>query len=318
MLVNQQTGFHYIHVFFHNDATYSEIYESYLEETNHTPWMSVITIDQFRLCKLDKNSPYHTNPSCVYILWIPEQVDPPEQRKSKIMTRFNESIGHISQQHLCHTVPWEQSFPGAQCNVGLELLHKNEADILLSTTKFGAEYLRNMGLNAHFAPIGYNPTIMGIPDFTKKKDFGLVYYGGSNPGDRRQTLLPKLMDKLCITDISGNYGLQRQKILDRSKAVLHISQAENGSFESMRLWHAIASSAVLFAEEKETYPAIPNRHYIQIPKLSLDNLSMVVELIQQKMQSDLSDIAKLAHQELSTYTIRYCMDNYIVPLSATL
>jgi len=82
----------------------------------------------------------------------------------------------------------------------------------------------------------------------------------------------------------------------------------------MRLWQSIASSAALISERRDAWPAVPGKHYVSIEPATKTNLRRFLSELDYVLNHyPLEDMAKLAHEELSLYTIDRCMEEYVVP-----
>jgi hypothetical protein len=206
---------------------------------------------------------------------------------------------------------------------GTQQLHfnsllKSKYDGIFVHSQFARDLIRRHIQNTFFTPIGFEKRVFGEPAYAGKL-YDVVWYGSYNvaaPGKR--ALVHQIARKLkCkFHDISGAFLSDRQKLLNKSRLILHIQYYKGTSFTSMRLWQAVGSSAVMLIEPMDTFPAEPGKHYIQIPEINEDNIPQIAAAIDKAAaRSDLIDIARKAYGDLSQYTYRRCMEEYVIPAS---
>lgn len=288
----------------HDSPTYSEIIACYKHDSILNPWIRCIMVDEFLQLVANESSYFYTDQKAIFVLWANNIIlDKP--RKSRVVMRYCELVGN--------DIPIEH----------IKMLEKvrqihNGYDAIVTHSNASANFLISY-LNRHVftIPIGYNGDVMGRPNFTSNKNYDVVFYGGVRRENRRVAILPKLAELLRhrFNYNTTKYWPYRQPFLDSSRAILHLSQIKGGMFETMRLWQAIASSAVLFIEPKDTFPAIPNKHFIEIPFITIDNVVEISGLIQYHLDNtDLLAISKQAHNDLSKYTTFKCLNDLLAAL----
>jgi hypothetical protein len=160
-------------------------------------------------------------------------------------------------------------------------------------------------------PIGYDAGTMGIPDWNAKKSRELCFYGSLM--GRRQWIIPFLGSRLGHRfHMVHKFGRLRQKTLNGSRAILYVGHSKEPGFPGLRLWQAIATSAALVTEDRDAWPAIAGRHYVPIPEAREDNPEELAASIESALDQPLQDIARKAHEELSTYTVDRCLSDYVM------
>jgi hypothetical protein len=288
-------GRHYVHVF-PSDQFLWEIRDCYLSAARRIPWMSVDNLPYWNV-----HRPEWDEPERIVIFWgcIPEYI--PSHRKAAAVLRYTESVG----------IP--EGLNSVQNSIVERFSYcPDRFDLLLGGTSTVANFWAGKYRETAFAPIGYEPAILGRPHWpTKTTD---IAFRGNAIG-RRNWILGKLRKSFPKLLWIHSFGLARKVELDRSKIDLYVGHSDEPSFPGMRLWQGIASSAALVTEPRDAFPAVAGRHYLEIPSADPDMFGYFVESIRDilKDEKTLERIAKTAHIELSAYTIDRCMEEFVVP-----
>lgn len=305
-MMHPDTGMHYVHVV-PDHLVFWDVRQCYTAAAKRVKWMSVITIKQYQQLQKNKRSYYWRDRRYAYILWTNWSgcVDLPASRKAKVVMHYSEMIG-----------PTDRLFDAQRRHMDKLFADADKYDAVFAHTRFGAQFLKRSIEHVYFAPIGYD-VIMGQPRYDVKKLYDIVFYGTCplDQYDKRTSILPVLRQKLkCKLHLPTAYGTSRTKLLNKSYLLLDIPHADGCSFGTMRLWQTIASSAVLLVEPMDTWPGIPNEHYIQLPVVNLQTIDSVAEFIDETIRrNDLQQIAKHAHKELSRFTPERCMQEFVIP-----
>jgi hypothetical protein len=300
------SGLHYIHVMNNDNLTFSEVYDCYQYAAQSLKWMSTRTVKQYYDDIKNKNSPYYEDEHCMYILWHDVKC-PEEGRKARCAIHYSEQIGDLS------------NIFDAQRTMFTRFVERiNQYDLIFVHTRFAAEHMKQHTSKVHFVPIGYEKDVMGEPDYKIKKKIEIMFYGSHRENTKRAWVLQALSKHLKkkFRYMGGAFKRHRKSILDKTKLSLYIPHEDNCSFATMRLWHTIASSAVMLIEPTDTWPAQPEQHYIEIPTIKPDNMAEIVGKINVAAnRPDLLDIARRAHDELSKFDVKYCMEEFLIPAS---
>lgn len=185
-------------------------------------------------------------------------------------------------------------------------------DIVFAGCPAAAEWLRPNCRKVALGPIGYDPVVMGTPNWLAKKQYDLVFYG--TPTGRRKWILPEIAKRRGFRFARFNaFGRDRTSFLNSSRAVLHVGHSDEPGFPGMRLWQAIASSAALLTEPRDAWPAVAGRHYVELPKPAEDRIGEFLDAIERALSGPLENTARVAHEELSKYTVERCMNEFFVP-----
>lgn len=289
-----ETGMHYRHVF-PTSPVFTEISACYQAAAERLGWMSVDALEGW-----NPERPEWGDMSLAVIFWgkLPEVLP---DRRCLLATRYTESVGQLhdlvegQQRHLLSTVALTEK---------LDLLIGGSPTV----SKFFGPHCKNV---AH-APIGYDPVVMGTPDWEAKKSGDLVFRG--TPVGRREWILP-LMEKRFGLRYSRllAFGEERKYIMDRRRVDLYIGHSEEPSFPGMRLWQSIASSTALLTEPRDAWPAKAGVDYIELPLADQQNPEPFLGAIEAALDSDLEKIARAAHRHLSKYTVDLCMHHFVIP-----
>ena len=297
MEYNPETNFHYLHVI-NDNLVFRDVYLSYKNAAARIPWMSVITQDEFRqICSQPRHGVW-SDKRIYLILWHDDLCLIPNTNHCKVAIHYCEMVGDV------------RAFPPQQKIFDKFLAYISKYEFVMVHTKFAEEYLRKYCPRIYYVPIGFDPQVYGIPDFNIKKTRDMVFFG-SDVGKRLE-IVPKLQETFSSLRINV-FGMERQNLMQTAKLNLIIPWCEVGSFAPMRMWQSMGTSAVMVIEPTDTYPAIPDRHYIQIPKYAGD-LSESIKAIKRALDTDLLKIARTAFEELSVITVDKCI-GLIVELS---
>lgn len=300
--LHPDTKLHYVNVFDTSSLLYRELYELYNIDC---PWTSVISLLDFleKWRDLDEHD--------FVILWgsNPDLLEICKKRRFKIVLRYGEQVAPLIDGIPVHVRTLYERM--------LATLHL--CDGVFVHSRFAVECLKSYK-NVYFTPIGYRKEIYGEPDFDIEKKYDILFLGGvpSDPTNRRARYLPILSQKLGkrFHRMGGAYSTDRQRYYNSSKCVFHLSQSTQGAFESMRLWQSIGTSAVMIWEPKDCHPAEKDKHYIEVPWMTDNNIDEVINIIRTiPDRIDLNEIAKCAHIELSEYSPLKCIENYVIPAS---
>jgi hypothetical protein len=275
---------------------FSEIRDCYQSAARRIPWMSTDELSNWTVDRLEWGEQ-----DLVLIFWG-RMPSVPKHRRATLVFRYTESVGDPellieAQRDLMTAFAAQAHLP----------------DLLLAGCPAVANYWSQLCRAVAVAPMGYEPTILGEPDWSTKKCFDVAYRG--HYVDRRTWLLRRLQRHLQNRfHWIHSFGLNRKRELDACRADLYIGHSVEYGFPGARLWQSIASSAALLTEPRDVWPAVPGRHYVELPLAKHDDWRrFVVEVSEIVNSAPLDEISRTANRELSTYTIDRCMSEFIVP-----
>jgi len=240
------------------------------------------------------------DPDMAIIFWggFPKIV--PVPRRAKCVVQYIESVGDpkgliLNQRH------WLE----------ISMRRAKELDLMLVGTPEARDFWLPFCRNAACVPIGYDPIVMGTPDWTQPKIYDVGFCG--TPIGRREWILPILRKRFGprFLEISG-FGQARNAAFDRCRTMLYIGHS-NDIGVGLRLWQAVSTSAVLITEDRSLWPAEPGRHCIVLPPAAAEYPDAFVDSIERALQLPLEDTARTAHEEISQYTVERCMRDFMMP-----
>lgn len=291
------TGFHYVHVFPRN-RVFEEIEACYRHAAARIPWMSVGTLSHWSAA-----NPGWMDEGLFLVFWgsFPSL---PEDRLARVAHRYTESAG-----------PTQGLIPNQQAQQQRIIDSGQEPDLILAGSPVLLEILRPHCRRITLYPIGYEPEVMGVPDWSAYKVYDYGFHG--TPVGRRVEILALL--KSCLgrrlLEIQI-FGRRRKQSLDVCLADLHVGHSSEPSFPGMRLWQAIATSSAIVTEKRDAWPALEGRHYVAIDHFNPEDPGKFLTAIEASLHQPLLQIARIAHDELSSYRVARCMNEFLIPASA--
>ena len=187
-----------------------------------------------------------------------------------------------------------------------------ELDLLAVTTPAAKDFWSPRVSRVAVVPIGYDPDVMGIPDWSCPKTYEIGFCG--TVVGRREWILPVLQDRLGKDFVViQESGRAMREAFNGCRAMLHIAHSDEVGFPTLRLWHAISTSAALVTERRDAWPAIPNKHVLQVPPAEKNNLGLFIDALRDALQNPLEKIAQQANKELSCYTVERCIKDFMIP-----
>lgn len=323
MIREPKTGFTYIHVIPPEWGPFVDIRACWQHAARKYPWILVIPPSDFRW-QADNNSESWRDENAVFIYWAPNW-DPDreplithlhdrktkDRKGAKVVGVFFEAmakdLGRLLPRHRVCLEQFE--------NVAKSL------DGVLVHTPGAVEFMDCLGaldIKADLLPVGWDPEVMGRPRWSTENHHDYVFYG-SRVG-KRALAIPYLLDNLGarLVDRSGAFGRGLLSALDNSRANLYIAHSDVDSFSTWRTWQCIASSAALVAEPADMWP-LTAEHFVEIPRLTLENAEAVSENLRTILHQDLEAVAYRAHQDLGhEFTIDRIIERYLIPFGERL
>jgi len=289
----------YIHVF-PPVAHYLEVVECYRAAAARMGWMSVELWSTW-----SAERPEWRDPDCAVIFW--GYISPPhifrmvpQKRSAALVLRNSESIGY------------EKDLDPGQVGV-LDSFKKafKSFDAVFVGSPLEAEFLRPWCPKIGWAPVGYEPEVMGAPDWKQRKDLDLVFYGA--PYGRREWILPALrrhFGKRLLVCPVGTYGLRRKRFCERSRAILHVGHAREVSAPGFRIAQIPSTSAAFITESQDAWPAVHKKHFVALPMARKDHMDAFIDRLEEALKLPLEAVARAAHKDLSKFTVERAMWYY--------
>lgn len=302
-MLHPTVGRRYILIFPEGSVFFQEVADWYRSAAKRIPWMSVEGLSTW--CP---RRPEWQDPETILIFWGRFPIALPEQRRAGLVYRFSESVGAI-----------EGLSPNQQKLLTGFMAIAQVPDLVLVGAPAVADFWRSSVRAVAVAPVGYEPDLVGAPNWASKKRFDLTFRG--NVIGRRVSIIKHLKkalgDRLHLMEA---FGLDRKHQLDKCRVDLYIGHSEELGFAGSRLWPLIGSSATLVTEPRDAWPAVPGRHYIEIEAANPERLDLLLETLERVLANpeELTRVSRTAHEELSAYTIDRCMEEFVVPATARL
>lgn len=291
---------HYTYVFTPN-FLFNEIAECYRQAAMR---LGNVTVDkdfyswEHACTRKEWQDPDHT-----VIFWCeaPWGIPPRPARKSKTVLQYIESVGNM--EDLVDTQ--------RKC-LDRYTKRAHEMDLFLVGTPTVRDFWAPRCRRVALMPIGYDPEVMGTPNWTCEKTYDVGFCGV--PVGRRQWILPALKKRFGskFLDIRA-FDRARNAAFDACKIMLYVGHSDEKAFADMRLWSATACSAALVTEDRDAWPAVPGRHYIALPHAQKENVDAFIDSVEQTLKLPLIDIARTAHEELSKYTVERSLKEFMMP-----
>lgn len=298
-VLHPETGLHYIHIFPH-DKVFQEIEQCYRLAAWRAPWLSVEALSPWW-----GQHPGWADPRLLLIFWgtLPRL---PLGRSARVAHRYTESAGAIA-----GLVKNQQRIMGDFIQRG------QEPDLVLVGSPSIYDLLKPHCRQISLYPIGYDPDIMGVPDWGRSKAFDVGFHG--TLVGRREIAIPYLQARLGRRFLKiEDFGRARKEALDGCRVDLHVGHSTEPSFPGMRLWQAAAASAAIVTELRDAWPAQDGLEYMALPSFDQDDPDRFLGALEGALQVPLEEIARRAHGHLEQFRIERCMRDFLVPASAAL
>jgi hypothetical protein len=295
MIVHPKSGFHYVNVFPRN-VVFQEIHACYKAASSWNPWMSALYADESSMVPTDDPEAF-----LVYWQYISEGLAQAKTQAKKAL-RYTESMNVDPSRGENQRAHFEK-FEKVAGHLDGVVVHTPTAQGILG----------GHAKNVIVAPIGYESSVYGVPDWTVQKAADIGFYG--SVVGKRAAVLEALQERFGYrVRTFNNFGLARKKDLDRCRISLYVGHCEDPSFATTRLWQTIASSAALATEARDAWPAVPGVDYIPLPKADPADLPPFLDEIEKVLgRNDLEGVARSAYETLSKLTVSESMEQYVVP-----
>lgn len=296
------SGLHYAFSF-PDVPAFRELFESYRAASKNLPWMSAVPAAE--TLRWAEESPVAGRGRLLVILWGAASLEGGKLpgKGALVAVRFTETYAR-PEDTTPDQARWFAEFSARRSEYDLVVVHSPSVYAGI------APGVRR----AVLSPIGYQADVMGRPDWEKPKDWDAAGYG--TPVGRRTWLMPRVREHLGkrYRDVTGNFGRERKLLLDQARAILYVNHSRAAAFGTSRLWQAVASSAALLIGRCDAWPAVEGRHYVALPWAEEGEVGAYLGALEEALgRDDLAAIARRTHEELSRYTVRRCLEDFIVP-----
>lgn len=295
-----KTGRRYRQVFPWPTDIYCDWRDAYARLSSEVPWVS--DHEETEIPKLLSES----EPQDVLILW--HDLLPPgasqETTRAKLILYWPETVGSgigmtVHQTEMLRELVARR----ARAYSGIIFYDPDSKDFLSPV----------LPVPAGVSPAGYDAQVMGQPDWNAPKTTDIALYGAFT--GIREWIIPDLRARMDgrLDEFSGIHKKARAARLSSSRSILIVPHSP-GSFPQWRLWHAIASSAALLAPWPKAWPAESGKHYIEVPFPDPARPGPFLDAIMAALgRSDLSTVARTAHEEISKITVARAFEEWTVP-----
>lgn len=279
-------------------GTFSEIEQSYRRASGGIEGMSVHTLTELSIVR--KNVWQDPDTTIIFVREIPETI--PSGRRARCVFHYTESVGEPGKLYL-HQLNLLNYYAG----------RAGEFDLFLAGTPTAVDFWRSRCRRVGLAPLGYDPEVMGIPDWTRPKTHDIGFCG-SLVG-RRTWVIPAIRDRLGprYLEIGGVSGKVRNAIFDSCRSMLHVGHSDEPSFAHLRLWSAVSTSAALVTEERDAWPAVANTHYVSLHPAEEGQPGPFVDQLEETLNLPLQEFARAMNRDLSLYTAERCIREFVLP-----
>jgi hypothetical protein len=304
MNVHPKTGLRYI-MAFRGGKPYADVINLYDEFSKRNPWVKLMTYGHLEE-NLQEISADERNFVC---MWGVRSPIPKPDRKAKFVQVWSEAYD-TNRKNLISSHPgWLRVVESS-----LPLL-----DGLFCHTPWLCEMMKVDGVPAHVLPVGWDPVVMGSPDFAQVKSRGFMNLAQSSGhhAAKRAWAVPMMKEALGdrFFEGTGLWGKRVPSTLNDCVAYLYISHSDIQSFSTFRTWQAVASSAALIAEGGRDCWPMEEDDYVPIPTLTKENIPEIAEQILSHSDEFYLNKAKRLHEKFKHMTIDYVVNEYLVPAS---
>lgn len=301
-----ETGYHYVHILA-RVPTFSEIWRSYEAFSARCPWMSVLDARDFDSLR---NSEAYQDPGLFIVTWVHSYAGPREHRKAKVASVYAEAVGPRETMLGPHKERWDEWAARIK-----------DYDLLLGHTPFMAEEIGKLGVPSAIYPVGWDPEVVGGPDFSKERENAFVFYGSM--AGVREWAIPALKARLggLLQDKTGTFGVNLSYALRNAVGNLYIPHSYVQSFSTWRTWQSLPAGSAMVGENSDIWPLVPDVHYLTIPRITTENVDTVAGRLRSILEnpSELQGIARRAWDEVACgYTVEKVVRNFLVPASVKL
>lgn len=305
LIRHPSTRRHYVHVFIDetpNPDVYTDTRPSW--KRAGLPWMTVMGQREFAAAKASLLG----DPSVAIVLWgdIDASLPPLPDRRCLLTTVYVETLG-----------PEELLTEYQKKQLESFEAHRNIFDAIIVQTPPMVEAATLRGWHPVLCPTAWDPAVVGIPDFSAKKQLSVATYGVKYGHRIEAFSIAKRILGSKLIETTGFFGKLRKSMLDSAVAILTLLHCPGCSYPTMRLWQAASTSAALISEivdPNDAWPAISGEHYLPLPLLSEATVPALEEvLVRLSNQDAMLSMARRAFEDLKQFTPSFCMESYLVP-----
>ncbi|MQY22475.1 CgeB family protein [Nocardia macrotermitis] len=130
---------------------------------------------------------------------------------------------------------------------GLVQVNALRRHVVWDYSRANVEYLRTLGVQAHYVPIGHHPALQRVRA-APEQDIDVLFYGVGGP--RRELVFGELRRAgLHMVHANAVYGAELDALIARSKVVLNLhSRKDFRALESVRVGYLMSNRKAVVAE----------------------------------------------------------------------
>jgi hypothetical protein len=301
MSVHPETGLHYI-VVFRAGPAYDDAMKMYQLKAAQYEWLECIQEAEFHA----REETIAANERNFVVIWGVWAKRPPEDRKAIYTRVFSEALDDDLDNMIGYHRNWLNS---AQRNL-------RHMDAAFGHTPWMAGRLEQNGVPGYVLPMGWDPLVLGRPNWDIPKRHRFTYVGAM--AGKRAWLVPGMQGALGedmhhATDVWGADFIAR---LNASVANLYLSHSDIHSFSTFRIWQTLSSSAAMIAEKGRDCWPMEEGMYIGVPTITRANGPQVARTIAAIPDSVYASAARKLHEGLAAdFTFEKVLTDYLIPAS---
>ena len=301
MNVHPKTGLHYI-VSFRACPAYDDAMHMYERMAEKYDWLECIR-EQELIRRMETIAQDERNFVVIWGVWSPR---PPQERKAMFTRVWSEAYDDDEMNMIKHHRDWLSS---ARANI-------RHMDGVFGHTPWMASRMETDSVPGFALPMGWDPEVMGTPDWEAEKKHRFTYIGAI--AGKCRWLVPGMQGALGDEmhqpqDIAGK---SRTDMFNASHANLYLSHADVHSFPTFRIWQTLCSSAALIAEKGRDCWPMTEEMYIGMPTIARANGPKVANMIKSVPNDMYAMTARRLHDGLATdFTIEKILEDYLIPAS---
>lgn len=265
-------------------------------------WLEVI-LEAELVERMEEIAQDERNFVAIWGVWAPR----PTPRRKAIFTRvYSEPFDTDESKMIGYHCHWLSSL---RANV-------RHMDAIFGHTPWMAEKLAHKNAPGHVLPMGWDPLVLGRPNWDATKKHRFTYKG--DVIGKRKWLVPGMQGALGkdMHQSVDEWGADFVTKLNNSTARLELSHSDTFSFPTFSLWQTLASSAALIAEKQRDCWPLEEDMYVGVPTITRANGPQVARTIASIPDSVYASKARRAYDSLADeFTLERVIADYLIPAS---